>query len=259
VVNRLISSGPAIAVRSRLRRHPRMQGLLVHALSLGRYGRGYEESFRAAMFSCIRPGDCVWDVGANIGLYSELFAAAVGPTGKITSFEPSPDCVAIIEERRRNSFVTTSWEVISGALGDNDGDAWLSVAGGSTAPSNHLANHAGASTVLVREYRADSIVSAGHAAAPAIIKIDVEGFEGEVFDGMTSLLDLPSLRAVCVEVHFGALKERGKPHEPRRLVRLAETHGFTVKWTDASHFIAQRQNVSSHDNCDLLRAPWARD
>jgi FkbM family methyltransferase len=239
VVNRLISSSPVIVARSKLRQHPRAHGALVRALSLGRHGRGYEERFRAAMFACIRPGDCVWDVGANIGLYSELFAEAVGPTGKVISFEPSPDCVTIIEERRRSSSFGTSWEVVAGALSDEDGDAWLSVASGSTAPNNHLANCAGAATVPVRRYRADSIIAAGH-TVPAVIKIDVEGFEGEVFDGMTTLLDLPSLRGVCVEVHFRALNERGRPHEPNRLVRLAETHNFAVKWTDASHFVARR-------------------
>jgi FkbM family methyltransferase len=239
VVIRLISSSPAIAARSKLRQHPRVQGALVHALSLGRHSRGYEESFRAAMFACIRPGDCVWDVGANIGLYSELFAAAVGPAGKVISFEPSADCVAIIEERRRSSSVDSAWEVIAGALSDEDGDAWLSVSGGSTAVNNHLADRAGDSTVQVRKYRADSIVAAGH-TAPSVIKIDVEGSEGEVFDGMTSTIDLPSLRAVCVEVHFRALKERGKPQEPARLARVAEIHNFKVKWTDVSHFVAQR-------------------
>ena len=191
------------------------------------------------MFACIRPGDCIWDVGANIGLYSELFAAAVGPNGKVISFEPSADCVAIIEERRRKSFVDNSWEVIAGALSDEDGAAWLSVTAGSTAPNNHLANRAGAATVPVQKYRADSIVAAGH-TVPSVIKIDVEGFEGDVFDGMTSTIDLPSLRAICVEVHFRALTERGKPQEPARLVRLAETHNFKVKWTDISHFVAQR-------------------
>ena len=238
-MNRLISSGPAIAVRSKLREHPRVHGALVRALSLGRHSLGYEESFRAAMIACIRPGDCVWDVGANVGLYSELFAAAVGPDGKVISFEPSPDCVAIIEERLRNNSIGTTWEVIAGALSDEDGDGWLSVADGGTAPANHLANRAGASTVAVRKYRADSIVSAGH-TVPAVIKIDVEGFEGEIFDGMTAVLGLPSLRAICVEVHFRVLNERGKPHEPTRLVRLAESHNFTVRWTDVSHFVAQR-------------------
>jgi FkbM family methyltransferase len=254
VVNRVISSGPAIAARSKLRQHPWLQDALVRALSLGRHGREYEESFRAAMFACVRPGDCIWDVGANVGLYSELFAAAVGPTGKVISFEPSPDCVAIIEERRRSSSVGTPWEVIAGALSDEDGDAWLSVAAGSTAPSNHLANGGGAATVPVRKYRADSIIAAGY-PTPAVIKIDVEGFEGEVLDGMTSALDLPSLRAICVEVHFRALNERGKSHEPTRLVRLTEKHNFIVRWTDVSHFIARRRGVPICDNRGKCRVP----
>jgi FkbM family methyltransferase len=169
-----------------------------------------------------------------------LFAAAVGPTGKVISFEPSPDCVEIIEEKIRDSSVSSSWEVIAGALSDEDGDAWLSVAAGGTAPNNHLAGRrTEASVVQVRKYRADSIVAAGH-AVPSVIKVDVEGFEGEVFDGMNSTIDLPSLRAVCVEVHFCTLNERGKPQEPARLVKLAEAHNFRVKWTDASHFVAQR-------------------
>jgi FkbM family methyltransferase len=239
VVNKLISSSPVIAARSKLRQHPQVQGALLCALSLGRRGKEYEESFRTAMFACVRPGDCVWDVGANVGLYSELFAAAVGSAGKVISFEPSPDCVAIIEERRRSGSVGTQWEVIAGALSDEDGDAWLSVAAGSTAPGNHLANDAGAATVPVRKYCADSIIAAGY-PPPAVIKIDVEGFEGEVLDGMTSALEFPSLRAVCVEVHFNALNERGKPHEPTRLVRLVEKHNFVVKWTDVSHFVARR-------------------
>jgi FkbM family methyltransferase len=235
-VSRLISSGPAVAARAKLRQYPRVQGALARVMSLG---RDYEEPFRKAMFACVRPGDCVWDVGANVGLYSESFAAAVGPAGRVISFEPSPACVAIIEERRRNACAGTPWEVIAGALGDEDGDAWLSVAAGGTAASNHLANGAGPAVVPVRTYRADSMVAAG-CPVPAVIKIDVEGFEGEVLDGMTCLLGTSSLRAVCVEVHFRTLVERGKPHEPARLVGLAEKHKFSVKWTDVSHFVARR-------------------
>ena len=91
----------------------------------------------------------------------------------------------------------------------------------------------------VRTERGDTFLAAGR-EAPAVIKIDVEGFEGEVLDGMGSVLGLPSLRAVCVEVHFGTLNERGKPNEPTRIVRLLEAHEFTVKWVDRSHFVAER-------------------
>jgi FkbM family methyltransferase len=239
VVPQLISSRPAIAARSRLRRHPRAQRVLVRVLALGRNAEEYERGFRSAMLACIRPGDCVWDVGANVGFYSELFALAVGPAGKVVSFEPSPACVAALEERLRSRGIGVPWEVVPVALSDDNGEAWLSVASGDTAPDNHLTSGQEPLAVRVRTERGDAIITAG-CAAPEIIKIDVEGFEGEVLDGMGPVLGRPSLRAVCVEVHFGTLNARGKPNEPARIVQLLQAHGFAVKWVDRSHFVAQR-------------------
>ena len=193
------------------------------------------------MFECIRPGDCVWDVGANIGLYSELFAEAVGPTGAVVSFEPSPGCVAALEARCQGSSACASWQVVAGALSDADGQAWLSMADGSTAPGNHLADGPENSTIHVRKLRADSVVAAGY-PSPSVIKIDVEGFEGEVIDGLGALLASRSLKAICAEVHFRALSERGKPAEPARMARLLKDLNFALTWTDRSHFVARRRS-----------------
>lgn len=38
----------------------------------------------------LKPGDCIADVGANIGYYTLLFSHFVGDTGKVVAFEPSP-------------------------------------------------------------------------------------------------------------------------------------------------------------------------
>jgi len=238
-VPKLISSGPAIAARSRLRRHPRVQRALVRVLAMGRGADEYEHSFRSATLACIRAGDCVWDVGANVGFYSELFTEAVGPAGKVISFEPSSACVALLEKRLRERGEGASWEVVPVALANEDGEAWLSVGDGETAPSNHIASQRQPSTVRVRTERGDTVLAAGR-EAPAVIKIDVEGFEGEVLDGMSSVLALRSLRAICIEVHFGTLNARGKPNEPTRIVRLLEAHEFSIKWVDKSHFVAHR-------------------
>jgi FkbM family methyltransferase len=216
-----------------------MQRAVVRALSLGRSGAEYERSFRSAMLAQIRSGDCVWDVGANVGLYSGLFAEAVGPSGKVISFEPSQACVTLLRERVRDHDGGASWQIVPIALSDEDGEAWLSVAGGGTAPANHLASPGDTGTVPVRTARGDSLVAAGQ-DAPTVIKIDVEGFDGEVLDGLGSVLDSPTLRAICVEVHFGMLTRRGKPQEPARMVRLLQDHAFTVKWVDRSHFVAER-------------------
>jgi FkbM family methyltransferase len=215
---------------------------VVRLLAWARPGKGYEENFRKAMFDCIRPGDCVWDVGANIGLYSELFAKAVGPTGVVVSFEPSPDCVAAVEARRQDSSACASWQIVGGALSDEDGSAWLSVADGNTAPGNHLADGPGNAAIQVSKFRADSVVASGY-PLPSVIKIDVEGFEGEVLDGMGDLLAHQSVRAICTEVHFAALNERGKQAEPARMARRLKNHDFALTWTDRSHFVARRRSV----------------
>lgn len=235
----MITSKTAITARSMLRRYPRARSSAARFMSLSRPRREYEQSYREAMLARIHPGECIWDVGANVGIYSELFAAATGPSGKVLSFEPAQDCAAILETRRRDRHSHASWEIVPIALSDRDGEGWLSVASGTTAPDNHLASPGDPSVVPVRTARGDSLIAAG-LEPPALVKIDVEGFEGEVLDGIGSALDLPSLHTVCVEVHFAVLAERGRPHEPSRIVRMLQNHAFTVKWADASHFVARR-------------------
>ena len=39
----------------------------------------------------LSPGDVAVDVGANIGIYTQLLSRWVGPTGLVHSFEPSPE------------------------------------------------------------------------------------------------------------------------------------------------------------------------
>jgi predicted methyltransferase len=51
------------------------------------YGRGYETRYDNAFTACLRQGDVVWDVGANVGYYTRLFVGRVGDTGQVVAFE----------------------------------------------------------------------------------------------------------------------------------------------------------------------------
>ena len=86
----------------------------------------------------------------------------------------------------------------------------------------------------------DSIFSQGLAAAPTIIKIDTEGFELDVLNGMQEILNKATLRAVFIEVHFGILAERGLSAAPGRIERLLSKKGFRNRWLDLSHLAAYR-------------------
>src|ERR1700722_2471622 len=48
----------------------------------------YEPDVSNFLFRVLKEGDIAIDVGANVGYFTCLMAAIVGPTGKVYSFEP---------------------------------------------------------------------------------------------------------------------------------------------------------------------------
>lgn len=53
------------------------------------YGEHDERYEIKRLRKIIREGDICWDIGANIGFYSCLFASLVGKKGKVVAFEPA--------------------------------------------------------------------------------------------------------------------------------------------------------------------------
>ena len=91
----------------------------------------------------------------------------------------------------------------------------------------------------------ESLVTQGEVPPPNALKIDVEGFEKEVLEGLGSTLSSPEVHLIGIEVHFGLLKERGLTHAPREIEAMLKQHGFSLRWTDSSHLLAQRSDVSA--------------
>src|SRR5262245_7171802 len=54
----------------------------------------YEPEVSKLMMLVLKPGDLVFDVGANCGYFSILGGALVGASGHVVAFEPAPTCVA---------------------------------------------------------------------------------------------------------------------------------------------------------------------
>ena len=200
---------------------------------------GYEEKFQNAIVAELQTGDLLWDIGANIGLYTRIFAEKTGEAGRVYAFEPVPTLYAELC-RRTSEFPWVKSEQI--ALSDFDGSSRMLK--GKTDRLGHLESFPGEAdateSIDVRVMRGDSYVEASK-ATPNLIKVDVEGFEEEVLAGMTRLLAALELRAVFLEVHFAILESRGRSEAPMRIEKLLRSKGLIPRWVDSSHVVAKRQ------------------
>ena len=200
-------------------------------------GQRYEQAFDDAIFATLRPGDVVWDVGANVGYYTKRFAQAIAPLGKVIAFEPFPDTA---NRLRTNLEGVENYLLRTVALGAASGRVTMQLGGDDLGATNRIVERA-TQGVAIEIQAGDDLLAAGSVEAPNVIKIDTEGFELDVIRGMKSLLASHKLRALFIEVHFGILAERGMSSAPAEIERELRFAGFATRWVDSSHIAAVRR------------------
>ena len=230
----LLAHPHVVAWRNRLRGNSLLRG--VYRMWAGR--DSYEERFGRGLLAAVGEGDVVWDVGANVGLYSEKFLQR--GAGFVACFEPAPAAIAQLGRRFAAAEYSARVRVIGAALSNVRGVARFLANGDS--PVNKLSDsgQSGAS-IEVPVLRGDQALTEHSLPLPHVIKVDVEGYELEVIEGLDGVLAQRQVRAVFVEVHFALLHERGRDEAPARIVELLQARGFQTSWLDASHLSATRR------------------
>ncbi len=87
MIPKIILTSPLAAGVRTLTRHAGLNRLVSQLMR----NRGYEERFGPELLKWVAAGDCVWDVGANVGFYTMRFAEKVGQ-GAVVAFEPAGSC-----------------------------------------------------------------------------------------------------------------------------------------------------------------------
>ncbi len=185
----------------------RLLSLCLHKLGL--MGRSIEALLRAT----IRPGMRVVDIGANQGLYTLLLAELVGEQGSVLAFEPDPELFDVLSRNCVANHVRNVG-LRNCALGSANGSAVL---------SRSLLN-AGDNRLAPRHRRDDSRCNVVRVAAlddvlagqPVdFVKMDVQGWEWEVFSGMqNTLASNPSLSIYFEFWPYGLLRAGCEPLRP---------------------------------------------
>lgn len=144
----------------------------------------------------LRPGDLVFDIGANVGVLSAVFASL---GARVVALEPNADCVRHIQL----SYADKKIEVLQAAAGAKNGlavlnvadgrdvrstvsDEWIKTMGQSDETYRGIWSHQNVVPMLTL----DTLVE--HFGMPTFIKIDVEGFEEKVLSGLSTQPSLVS-------------------------------------------------------------------
>lgn len=169
----------------------------MHAMHHG----SYEPTLRRVMRRHLKSGDTFVDVGANIGYVSAVGANLVGPQGQVHSFEPIPACFHRLE-RLAELNPTYHFTLNNYALGAKDGEATITLGkgniGGNTLVPGQISPEHVASTCTVPVRRLGDYLNQHGIERPALIKIDVEGFEYQVIQGMASYFEATPYRPPIV-------------------------------------------------------------
>jgi len=200
------------------------------------------EMFLERIFNrCLAPGKTFIDIGANCGYWSAYSLSLVGQAGEVHAFEPVPHYFTFV---RRLAELNPDYRVIANqvACGARPGAFTMTIVApraenfdnyntniGSSSLAAGFLDHASALTenITVEVITFDKYVRDRNIDLDRVglIKIDVEGFETEVFDGMKDVL-AKSGKKVPILCEVLTDRDRPAPLDGRRIIERLEDCGY---------------------------------
>lgn len=203
--------------------------------------RGLDETFSRefhrkefkALARVIRPGDVVFDVGANIGLVSVYMHRLCKPNGSLYAFEPVEDTFwMLMETLALNRCVSV--HPFHLAISDRRGKLTMNIFDRQHSEFNSLGRPAmpGLDGKKVRPSTVqkvptdtlDHFCESQGVERIDFLKVDVEGFEKQVFEGGRELLRNRRIKSISFEISQDPL--RGAGTKPCEVFGALETVGY---------------------------------
>ncbi|HEV3061178.1 MAG TPA: FkbM family methyltransferase [Vicinamibacterales bacterium] len=150
----------------------------------------------------VRRGATVYDIGANVGVFSAWFANRVGADGLVYAIEPNPVCVYFLRANL-GSLRVNHVTILPVALSDRSTTVSFSLNYGSSQVGVGADSTSAAKPghrIGVDADRLDSLIAALGLRQPDVIKLDVEGAEASALAGMSTTLEQARPHLI-VELH----------------------------------------------------------
>ena len=179
---------------------------------------------RAYFEKAMRPGMTVVDAGANQGLYALLFSRLTGTAGRVFAFEPDPDLhrAAVANCQANHAANVTLFPL---ALGSRNScltlrRSLLNAGDNRLAPGSPQFSR---QAIEVSVKPLDAVLAG---ATVDFMKIDVQGWEWEVLQGMHGILERSPGLTLVLEFWPNGLRAAGA--DPIRLLEFLRQRGFRI-------------------------------
>ena len=143
----------------------------------------YEKPETKFLLSVFRPGMTFLDVGANLGYYTALAIAHIGKEGKIIALEPDNENFSYLQRTIRANNAENVI-CIQKAAADRAGKLTLYVSSENRGDNRLYSNNLSDGSYEVDVSTVDALLGENGVSQVDLVKIDVQGFERQVFQGM---------------------------------------------------------------------------
>ena len=171
----------------------------------------------------LSPGDVAVDVGANIGIYTQLLSRWVGPTGLVHSFEPSPKNFGRLQSATRK---LANVRLSQSAVGESSRRTTLYVSDKLNVDHRaYLPEGDSRHTVPIEMIALDDYFKPGERVD--LIKMDIQGYELHALRGANRVLaDNPGIKLLFEFWPYGLKQAGGSSAE---LIAVLKENGKLIQ------------------------------
>ena len=203
----------------------------------------------------VKPGDCVLDIGANIGFYTRYFSRLVGPAGEIHAFEPDAAHFQRLTQR------TGHWPNVHryhAAVGEKTGTITLYLSDALNVDHRtYPVEEDSRKTVEINCVCLDSRFSEKKVD---FIKMDTQGYEYAILQGMQAILQRSANLRMILEFWPAGLRKAGS--SPEAVLQLLRDHGFEIYLVSSTSIVRFHESLirtqgTEYYNLFVTRQPLA--
>ncbi len=195
----------------------------------------------------VKPGSVIWDVGANVGLFSFCAAALSGQSGFVLAIEPDFWLAHLINRSshrlKATKYACAQVEVLCASISDSSRISTLAIAERARA-SNYLIETTGSTEAKAMRclqptvsLTLDSLLE--YFPPPSVLKVDAETHEVSVLKGAERLLtevrptiwcevSAQNSDEITKTLHAAKFKLYGMQNHPHQLIERAWFHTLAV-------------------------------